>query len=1016
MDENVVGTEIVEEGWEFLPLLSSLTGLAALWHDLGKASDWFQEKLSKNLVTGDPLRHEWVSCMLFFAYIKSVGAKTDRDWLEAMAAEKFDEAKIFDSIKSLKPDNFWEEAESFTVYLFVAWLILSHHRLPGSKNFLDKDCYRYKDVKIKTVENIGTFFKKIIRPTLSYVTKEASNAELGTVLTFSRKTDVFTNTEWRKRTAKWAKELCCYIDEIENLAKKSNFYETLMLSRCALILGDHYQSSLDGAEKKAGDALVANLRDGRPNQTLVEHLLGVEEVSVRCIEKIPMLVKDLHKAHDIKELGKTQQAKYEWQDTAVKEIQAIKEQYDTSKMGCFVVDMASTGCGKTIANAKMLYALSGKKSLRCSVLLGLRTLTLQTSDEYRTRLGIEKRDLGTIIGSRAFIELYQMRRSSVGSEEFEDEECSDLSLGIDDIETGYDLSEKDMLMADIITDPGAEKMLRVPVLVSTIDQIIRATEDTVGAHNIIPLLRVMTSDIIIDEIDDYSGDDLVAVGRLIYLCGVLGSRVVISSATIPPEEAEGLAAVYQQGFFSHSQLHGKKSQVLCLFADEFFSRAFVLDTDTETDKKSFFRERYREELRKYITARVENLREKGSPRRGEIVSVGVKTEKAYFGAITEEIKKLHRLQKETDPVTGKGVSFGLIRFSNIEQCILFSRFLDKNGVGDGITIKSITYHAREVMLIRHEQEKYLDRILSRKTLNDIFYDPAIRSHIDNTEGNDIIFVVISSPVEELGRDHDFDWAIIEPASYRSIIQTSGRVLRHREKENTEINIGIMQYNWKALHSNSKDDQCYSKPGFETGHFFLPSHNVADLIDPVELRNGITAIPRISFYEKKEVKDFISLEHAHTGFLMEEKEEVSVQDLSGFCSSGIMLTAISQKIHPFRKDSGAEPKEVFLFNDNGRLVFKAKSNREWVEVGRLNGIEITRDFSDSSNSSDFSDSSNSSDNDWLPLTYEKSVGALSKETGLDPLSVQEKYGSLCYSDYSDEWVYSDRYGLEAKRHN
>ena len=1013
MDENVLDAECPEEeGVErkYLQLITSLTGLAALWHDLGKASDWFQEKLNKNLVTGDPLRHEWVSCMLLFAYIKSVGAKTDRDWLEAMVAEKFDEAKIIDSIRSLKPDNFWGEAESFTVYLFVAWLILSHHRLPGSKN-LEKDCYRYKDVRVKSVENIGTFFKKVIRPALSYVTKEASNAELEAVLTFSRKTDIFTNAKWKERASKWAKELCCYIGEIETLAEKSNFYETLMLPRCALILGDHYQSSLDGAEKKAGDALVANLRDGKPNQTLVEHLLGVEEVSVRCIGKLPMLVKKLPKAYDIEELEKTQPAKYEWQETAVKEIRAIKKQYDTSKMGCFVVDMASTGCGKTIANAKILYALSGEKSLRCSVLLGLRTLTLQTSDEYRTRLGLEKRDLGTIIGSRAFIELYQMRKSSMGSEGCEDEECSDLSLGIDDIETEYTFSKKNMLMADIITDPGAEKMLSVPVLVSTIDQIIRAQEDTVGAHNIIPLLRILTSDIIIDEIDDYSGDDLVAVGRLIYLCGVLGSRVVISSATIPPEEAEGLAAVYQQGFFSHSQLHGKKSQVLCLFADEFFSRAFVLDTDTETDKKSIFREKYREELRKYITGRVENLREKGSPRRGEIVPVVVKTEKAYFVAITEEIRRLHSLQKETDPVTGKSVSFGLVRFSNIEQCILFSRFFgSRNGVGDGITVKFITYHAREVMLIRHEQEKYLDRILSRKTPDDIFYDPAIRSHIDNTENNDIVFVVISSPVEELGRDHDFDWAIIEPASYRSIIQTSGRVLRHREKENTDINIGVMQYNWKALHSNSKDDQCYSKPGFETGHLFLPSHNVTDLIDPVELRNGITAIPRISFCEKEEVKDFISLEHAHTRFLMEEKEEALVQDLSGFCSSGIMLTAISQKIHPFRKDSTAEPKEVFLFNDNGRLVFKAKSNREWIEVGRLNGIEITRDSSDSS------DSSGNSDKDWLALTYAKSVETLSRETGLDPLTIQEKYGSLCYSDYSDEWVYSDRYGLEAKKHN
>jgi CRISPR-associated endonuclease/helicase Cas3 len=39
--------------------------------------------------------------------------------------------------------------------------------------------------------------------------------------------------------------------------------------------------------------------------------------------------------------------------------------------------------------------------------------------------------------------------------------------------------------------------------------------------------------------------------------------------------------------------------------------------------------------------------------------------------------------------------------------------------------------------------------------------------------------VLGSPVTEVGRDHDYDWAVVEPSSMRSLIQLAGRVRRHR---------------------------------------------------------------------------------------------------------------------------------------------------------------------------------------------------------------------------------------------
>ena len=63
---NLLNMEI-ENDWKYLPLIKSLTGLAALLHDWGKASRLFQNKLnpdSKSKCKGDPIRHEWISCLL----------------------------------------------------------------------------------------------------------------------------------------------------------------------------------------------------------------------------------------------------------------------------------------------------------------------------------------------------------------------------------------------------------------------------------------------------------------------------------------------------------------------------------------------------------------------------------------------------------------------------------------------------------------------------------------------------------------------------------------------------------------------------------------------------------------------------------------------------------------------------------------------------------------------------------------------------------------------------------------
>src|SRR5690606_19437182 len=58
--------------------------LAALFHDLGKATHWFQNKLAKARVISDPIRHELVSYMILRAMLKLADGD-EAKWLSKLA-------------------------------------------------------------------------------------------------------------------------------------------------------------------------------------------------------------------------------------------------------------------------------------------------------------------------------------------------------------------------------------------------------------------------------------------------------------------------------------------------------------------------------------------------------------------------------------------------------------------------------------------------------------------------------------------------------------------------------------------------------------------------------------------------------------------------------------------------------------------------------------------------------------------------------------------------------------------
>jgi CRISPR-associated endonuclease/helicase Cas3 len=162
------------------------------------------------------------------------------------------------------------------------------------------------------------------------------------------------------------------------------------------------------------------------------------------------------------------------------------------------------------------------------------------------------------------------------------------------------------------------------------------------------------------------------------------------------------------------------------------------------------------------------------------------------------------------------------------------------------------YHSRHFTIQRYQIEKRLDELLNRKGGNQhILEDGEIRACIKKSGGNARI-VVVATPVEEVGRDHDFDWAIIEPSSTQSIVQTAGRVNRHRQIGVSAPNVAILQFNFKEVERKGCK-AVFTRPGYEdddNGSSTHPSHDICSLIDESKINTRLDSSLRFDTVSHK----------------------------------------------------------------------------------------------------------------------------------------------------------------------
>ena len=1010
-----------ENNWDTLPIIQSLTALAALFHDWGKASACFQEKLnpnSKHKRKGDPLRHEWVSVLLLSAFVDQ---QTDVQWLERLAQGEFDEQDLIKSISTSISDSINYPLENLPpLASIICWLIVSHHRLPlPNKNIIPDD------YNIFITESAPDAFQEL----LEMINVNFGYANLWDDGQRERRKECFDfplglpcqSNKWRQQAKRWAVKLSQHTDTIKPLIENGSWRLIIFYSRLSLMLGDHQYSSQEVLKKWSSDyEPLANtyfktvniagkwIEKGTPKQKLDQHLIGVKESAIDITRLLPAFETELKPAYDVTLLKQKSPVKspYYWQDKAVMNIQAWRKTLadDQQRYGFFAVNMASTGCGKTMANAKIMRALSGDgNSLRYILALGLRTLTLQTGDEYRNRIGLGDDELAVMIGSRAIMELHN-NQSHKETDDLSNEASGSESQEflLDDNFIDYDCTIPEERLSTLLKTQRDKQFLYAPVLACTIDHIMPATETQRGGRYILPSLRLMSSDLVIDEIDDFTGHDLIAIGRLIHLTGMLGRKVMISSATIPPDLAVGYFNAYQQGWKLFAQTRHLSQSIGCAWIDEDKSNSQVHSIHGE-------KEAYQTLHQKFIHKRIQFLSKRTVKRKATIIPCSKENDdnnndenlqERYFSCIQQAIIEKHQQHFETDLNTQKQVSFGVVRMANIAPCVALTQYLLKsNAWGDGLDVRIMAYHSQQILLLRHEQEKHLDAVLKRNTKEGGLGNALIKTHLQKSNAKNIIFIVVATPVEEVGRDHDFDWAVIEPSSFRSIIQLAGRVLRHREESPEHANLAIMQYNLKAI---LQKETPYSKPGYEDENHALPSDDLNDLLAD-EIQHKVDAIPRIA--DNPALKNpFADLEHRCIGELLTAYENKKVSSLQGWLTECWWLTALPQQLTPFRKSQKQRSLYLVLRKEEWVFVEKDDKNKltDSVEgVYKIKTLEVAKDFEQRL---------------WLTQTrdYVLLLEALADEKKLPLNLAASRYGELsCRAsdlEGNSEMLYSDQLGM------
>lgn len=298
------------------------------------------------------------------------------------------------------------------------------------------------------------------------------------------------------------------------------------------------------------------------------------------------------------------------------------------------------------------------------------------------------------------------------------------------------------------------------------------------------------------------------------------------------------------------------------------------------------------------------------------------------------------------------VSFGAVRFNTVKKCRNF--FTEHLSFESNNTVKSICYHSKNMPFVLNIQEKELNDLLTRKDKNEIFNNKRVINAVSEAKEkgiSDIMFLVSTTSIEEVGRDHDFDYGITEPTLYRSIIQFSGRVKRHRvesvENENflildKTINEILSDDNEKKevlsktdILSKLKKDSLKNSRKKQHPEKFWNDTCASTFDELVNMSNFDNITAKTTLAEEKDCNDILSLyEFKNKEFFLsitEENKKGNVYSLENYINSAnCMLTTEHYDANKFR------------FSLRSMIFYQKEFNNQLVWFKYIDGKKDAKD--------------------------------------------------------------------------
>ena len=448
-------------------LLAAAILLAADFHDLGKLTAGFQGHLSDSVrgrqpASQPPLRHEFVSIAVLRNAIDKSGAKSDAAFLAAIsdmtaAAALFETAfanldgilrlsAFHEGTKGVVCSFLPDPAKGFPFMRVVTDLILSHHRVPEGQ-------YRPPLPPLPGKKTVGGAGALDILDT-RHVNRTPGKAKAPVkvfLVPAAACHQALRHSLWSDAVARDARRALSVLPDGDHLSGQSLFSgAAFSIGRLALMLGDHQGSAIKMADtatdpssamstacyantatvvspRRRADSWTGLIDDEGGFSALDDAVTGrfladtwpvhVHKVRRRAIAAFAhlrsgdgwpcVLPADLPSRLTSRE---TEDSPFVWQTRAADAL-ACRQQEEDVPCPTLGFLLASTGTGKTVAIPRMFAAMSGGRGMRLNVCLGLRSLTLQTGEEYLNRVGFLSDQAIVVIGSRTALRLHELEHA-----------------------------------------------------------------------------------------------------------------------------------------------------------------------------------------------------------------------------------------------------------------------------------------------------------------------------------------------------------------------------------------------------------------------------------------------------------------------------------------------------------------------------------------------------------------------------------------------------------------------------